>query len=333
MFIDFVKTRVIAGQGGSGCMSFHREKFIDKGGPDGGDGGRGGSITLRASKNLHTLRDFTYRREYKAKRGQHGMGSNKHGRKGADILLEVPVGTIVRDVEEDRILVDFTYDGQTFVVAKGGRGGKGNARYATATHQSPREWEVGKPGEMRELELELKSIADVGLVGFPNAGKSTLLSRISKAQPKIAAYPFTTLQPNLGIVNYREFSSFVMADIPGLIEGAHTGKGLGHQFLRHVERTRVLLYMIDISDEAEPLEQLKILQNEVESYSPVLALKPFMIALTKTDVLGEEEPPLLPLKVPQVAISSVTGKNLDTLLDRLHELILQADEQEKTDET
>ncbi len=331
MFIDFVKTRVIAGRGGSGCMSFHREKFIDKGGPDGGDGGRGGSIIMRASKHLHTLRDLTYRREYKAKRGQHGMGSNKHGRKGDDIILEVPVGTIVRDVHEGRILVDFTEDGQTYVVARGGKGGRGNARFATATHQSPREWEVGQLGEERELELELKSIADVGLVGFPNAGKSTLLSRISRARPKIAAYPFTTLHPNLGIVNYRDFSSFVMADIPGLIEGAHTGKGLGHQFLRHVERTRVLLYMIDVTDD-DPGEQLRILKNEVESYSPALALKPYMIALSKTDLLSNASPPRLDVDVPQLAISAVTGSNLDVLLDYLHELIKQAEKMEQTEE-
>ncbi|RMH60809.1 MAG: GTPase ObgE [Calditrichaeota bacterium] len=331
MFIDFVKTRVIAGCGGSGCMSFHREKFIDKGGPDGGDGGRGGSIIMRASKNLHTLRDLTYRREYKARRGQHGMGSNKHGRSGKDIILEVPVGTLVRDVNEDRILVDFTEHGQTFVVARGGKGGRGNARFATSTHQSPREWEVGQPGEERELELELKSIADVGLVGFPNAGKSTLLSRISRARPKIAAYPFTTLQPNLGIVNYREFSSFVMADIPGLIEGAHTGKGLGHQFLRHVERTRVLLYMIDVSKE-DPMERLRILQNEVESYSPVLALKPYMVALTKIDLLGDTPPPVLDVDAPQLAISAVTGQNLDKLLDMLHERIARADSMEQLKE-
>jgi len=236
MFIDYVKFTVIAGQGGSGCMSFLREKFVDKGGPNGGDGGRGGNVTLVANKSLHTLRDFRYKREYKAMRGVHGRGSNQHGKKGESITMEVPVGTIVRDVGRDEILVDFTEDAQSFVVAKGGRGGRGNARFTTATHQSPREWEVGISGEERSLELELKSIADIGFVGFPNAGKSTLLSMISNARPKIANYPFTTLEPNLGIVNYRDFISFVVADIPGLIEGAHEGVGIGDRFLGHIER-------------------------------------------------------------------------------------------------
>ncbi len=328
MFIDFVKVRVNAGNGGSGCMSFHREKFIDKGGPDGGDGGRGGSIILKANKNLHTLRDFSYRREYKAKRGQHGMGSNKHGKKGPDILLEVPVGTIVRDVDADRILVDFTEDGQTYTVAKGGRGGKGNARYATPTHRSPREWEVGFPGEERELELELKSIADIGLVGFPNAGKSTLLSHISKARPKIAAYPFTTLAPNLGIVPYRDFYSFVVADIPGLIEGAHTGKGLGHQFLRHIERTRALAYILDISDE-DPANELAILKNEIASYSDVLTRKPSMVILNKIDITGDAPLPVLDFDGPVLTISAATGAGLDKLKDAFYEMIIEANKLEE----
>lgn len=331
MFIDFVKIRVKAGNGGSGCMSFHREKFIDKGGPDGGDGGRGGSIVLTANKDLHTLRDFSYRREYVAKRGQHGMGSNKHGRKGKDIFLEVPIGTIIRDVTNDRVLVDFTEDRQTFTIAKGGRGGKGNARYATATHRSPREWEVGLPGEERELELELKSIADIGLVGFPNAGKSTLLSHISKARPKIASYPFTTLAPNLGIVPYKDFYSFVVADIPGLIEGAHTGKGLGHQFLRHVERTRVLAYILDVSEE-NPLEQLAILKNELKSYSQVLIQKPNLLILNKIDILGEEPLPVFDLDIPVIPISAVSGKGLDALKDAFYDIIQLANKLEEVPE-
>ncbi|KAA3615577.1 MAG: GTPase ObgE [Calditrichaeota bacterium] len=328
MFIDFVKIRVSAGNGGSGCMSFRREKFIDKGGPDGGDGGRGASIIFIANKSLHTLRDYTYRREYKAKRGQHGMGSNCHGKKAEDITLEVPIGTVVKDVKKDQILVDFTKDQQRFVVAKGGRGGKGNARYTTATHQSPREWEVGLPGEERELELELKSIADIGFVGFPNAGKSTLLSRLSKAKPKIANYPFTTLAPNLGIVSYKDFFSFVIADIPGLIEGAHEGKGLGHQFLRHIERTRALAYILDITGE-DPLDELKTLQNELKQYSAELAKKPLVVVLNKTDIAGDEIDLGLPDDIHVIKISAVTGENIDILKDAFFKLIKKTEEQEE----
>ncbi len=324
MFIDFVKVRVIAGNGGSGCMSFHREKFVEKGGPDGGDGGRGGSIIIKANKNLHTLRDFTYRREYKAKRGQHGMGSNRHGKSGEDIELEVPVGTVLRDAESGEILADFTKDGQSCVVAKGGRGGRGNARFATSTHRSPREWEVGEEGQQRELELELKSIADIGLVGFPNAGKSTLLSRLSAARPKIADYPFTTLEPNLGIVSYRDFKSFILADIPGLIEGASEGKGLGHQFLRHIERTRALAFILDITEE-EPQQQLETLRDELKNYSALLAQKPSLVILNKTDIAGDE----LEIKDDKaetvVKISAATGHNLDRLKDALFSLIQKAE--------
>lgn len=324
MFIDFVKIRVLAGVGGSGCMSFLREKFVDKGGPNGGDGGRGGSITLKANKNLHTLRDFNYRREYKAKRGQHGMGSNRHGKKGDDITLEVPVGTVVRDVAKDHILVDFLKDKQEFVVAKGGRGGKGNARFATPTHRSPREWEVGLAGEQRELELELKSIADIGFVGFPNAGKSTLLSRISKARPKIANYPFTTLEPNLGIVSYKDFYSFIVADIPGLIEGAHQGKGLGHQFLRHIERTRAIAYILDITED-DPQQQMETLQNELKSYSKLLVQKPKIIVLNKTDIAGDELDLDLKDNTDILKISAVTGENVDQLIEAFYQLIKHAE--------
>lgn len=323
MFIDFVKVRVKAGNGGSGCMSFHREKFVEKGGPDGGDGGRGGSIILKANKSLHTLRDFNYRREYVAKRGQHGMGSDKHGRKSPDILLEVPIGTVVRDVESGLILVDFIQDQQRYTVAKCGRGGRGNARFATSTHRSPREWEVGFAGEERELELELKSIADIGLVGFPNAGKSTLLSHISRAQPKIAAYPFTTLTPNLGIVPYRDFYSFVVADIPGLIEGAHEGKGLGHQFLRHIERTRALAYILDVT-EKDPAAQLAILKNEITSHSAMLNNKPSLIILNKIDILDEEDLPVFDGEPHTIAISAATGAGLEELKDAFYDMILEA---------
>lgn len=327
MFIDFVKIRVLAGVGGSGCMSFLREKFVEKGGPDGGDGGRGGSIIMVANKNLHTLRDYSYRREYRAKRGQHGMGSNRHGKKGHDIVLEVPVGTVVRDVEKDLILVDFTKDGQSYMVARGGRGGRGNARYATSTHQSPREWEVGFPGEERELELELKSIADIGLVGFPNAGKSTLLARISKARPKIADYPFTTLQPNLGIVSYKDFYSFVVADIPGLIEGAHKGKGLGHQFLRHIERTRIIAYILDITED-NPQQQLLILENELKSYSSLLVKKPKVIILNKIDIAGSELNFYQKNDIRVIKISAVTGENIEKLIESFYQLIKQTEKNE-----
>jgi GTP-binding protein len=329
MFIDFVKIRVLAGVGGSGCMSFLREKFVEKGGPNGGDGGRGGSIVLRSNKNLHTLRDFNYRREYKAKRGQHGMGSNRHGKKGDDIILDVPVGTVVRDIEKDQILVDFTRDEQEFIVAKGGRGGRGNARFATPTNQSPRDWEVGAPGEERELELELKSIADIGLVGFPNAGKSTLLSRISKARPKIANYPFTTLEPNLGIVSYKDFFSFIVADIPGLIEGAHEGKGLGHQFLRHIERTRAIAYILDITDD-DPKKQFQTLQSELHSYSTLLVQKPKIIVLNKTDIAGDELDLNLEEEIPVLKISAVTGENINQLIDGFYQLLKEAERIDNT---
>ena len=249
MFIDFARIKLQAGQGGSGCVSFRREKFVPKGGPNGGDGGRGGSIILQTDPNLHTLVDFKYRAQYKAKRGQHGQGSDKHGKNAAQTIIKVPLGTVVRNLDTDEILCDMVNVDQKFEVAKGGRGGKGNARYVTATNRSPRDWEVGLPGEEINISLELKLIADIGLVGFPNAGKSTLLSRISAAHPKIADYPFTTLTPNLGIVKYHDFNSFVVADIPGLIEGSHEGKGLGHQFLRHIERTRALAFIIDCTEE------------------------------------------------------------------------------------
>lgn len=323
MFIDYVKIRVAAGVGGSGCVSFLREKFVEKGGPNGGDGGRGGSIILKSNKNLHTLRDFNYRSEYKAKRGQHGMGSNRHGKSGDDIVLEVPVGTVVRDVLKDEILVDFTGDRQQFTVAKGGRGGKGNARFVTSTHQSPREWEVGFPGEERELELELKSIADIGFVGFPNAGKSTLLSRISKARPKIANYPFTTLEPNLGIVSYKDFYSFIVADIPGLIEGAHEGKGLGHQFLRHIERTRAIAYILDITEE-DPRKQFETLRNELRSYSALLVQKPKIVVLNKTDIAGDELDLNLDEDIQVIKISAVTGENVKLLIEAFYQLIKDA---------
>lgn len=309
-------------------MSFHREKFVAKGGPDGGDGGNGGNIILQGNRQLRTLNDYNYHKEYKARRGQHGMGSNCHGKKGNSIILHVPLGTLVKDAESAEILADIVENGQKYVIARGGKGGRGNARFATPTHQSPREWEVGGSGEDRWIELELKLIADIGLVGLPNAGKSTLLSRISKARPKIADYPFTTLQPNLGIVAYRDFSSFIVADIPGLIEGAHQGKGLGHQFLRHIERTKVLAYMIDITED-DPLQIYQTLHHELKSFSKVLVRKPAAIVLTKMDILDKSS--IVDTKVfqiPVIKISAVTGLNLDNLKDTFQKLILQAEELE-----
>jgi GTP-binding protein len=318
MFLDFVKIYVKAGQGGSGCVSFRREKFIPKGGPDGGDGGRGGSVILQVNSQLRTLIDYKYHAHYRAPRGQHGMGSNKHGRKGEDIALQVPAGTVVKDAETEEVLADLTAEGDQFVVARGGNGGKGNARFATSTHRSPREWEVGEAGEERNIILELKLIADVGLVGKPNAGKSTLLASISAARPKIAGYPFTTLQPNLGIVQYQELKSFVMADIPGLIEGAHEGKGLGLQFLRHIERNRIILYLIDPEDPEtkDPLETFRTLQKELEQYSSKLAEKPAAVVLTKKDSWQDTDWfPKLEGKIPYplLAISAIAKIGLTEL--------------------
>jgi len=312
-------------------MSFRREKFVDKGGPNGGDGGRGGSIILAANKQLRTLQDYSYRREYKAKRGQHGMGSNCHGKKGPDIVLQVPLGTIVKNAETGEILADIIHEGQKYTAARGGKGGRGNARFATATHQSPREWEVGREGQDIWIELELKLIADIGLVGLPNAGKSTLLSRISKARPKIADYPFTTLAPNLGIVSHYDFSNFVVADIPGLIEGAHSGKGLGIRFLKHIERTRALVYLIDISEQ-DIAGTLKTLENELSEYSPLLAKKPAVLVLTKIDILQSDDPDIeFQTNMPLIKISAVRGDNLDKLKDMFRKLIDEAEKQEDPD--
>jgi GTP-binding protein len=247
-FVDYVKIHVKAGDGGRGCVSFRREKYVPRGGPDGGDGGRGGHIILKATKELNTLLDLKYQREYKAERGEHGKGSNKHGRNGEDKIIFVPVGTLVKEAETETVIADLDYDGKEVIVAKGGRGGLGNSHFATATRQAPKFAQPGEKGAEKQLILELKLLADVGFIGLPNAGKSTLISLISSAKPKIADYPFTTLVPNLGVVKLEDFRSFVVADIPGLIKGAHRGAGLGFQFLRHVERTSILLHLVDVSD-------------------------------------------------------------------------------------
>ncbi|MFO0753419.1 MAG: GTPase ObgE [Thermodesulfovibrionales bacterium] len=288
-FVDYVKVYVKSGDGGRGCVSFRREKFIPRGGPDGGDGGKGGDIVVRAVRELNTLLDLRYHRENRAGRGEHGMGSNKHGKDGESLAIPVPVGTLVKDAESGAVLADLDREGAEIVVAKGGRGGLGNSHFATAVRQAPRFAQPGEPGEEKWLILELKLLADVGLVGLPNAGKSTLISVLSAARPKIADYPFTTLVPNLGVVKVEDLQSFVVADIPGLIEGAHRGVGLGFQFLRHVERTSVLLHLVDISDiqTSDPVEDFEKINRELLLYSPELAEKPMAVAGTKLDIAGE----------------------------------------------
>jgi GTP-binding protein len=314
MFIDRVIVRVTAGNGGSGIVSFRREKFTPLGGPDGGDGGKGGDVIIRADSNLSTLLDYTYRDAWQAESGAHGSGSNKTGRSGADIVLPVPPGTVIRNHDTGDVLTEVLEDGDTVVVAHGGRGGKGNTWFATSVHRSPREWQPGEDGEAVTLELELKLIADVGLVGQPNAGKSTLLSVISAATPKIGDYPFTTLAPNLGVVQLSDSRTFVVADIPGIIEGAHEGRGLGLQFLRHIERTRLLAFLIPIDALDWQLEYDQ-LRNEVAQYSRELSEKPHCVVFTKMDLLGEDEPP--PIEAPDAfgvfAISAAARSGLHAL--------------------
>ena len=320
LFVDHVKVLVRAGNGGNGCVSFRREKFVPRGGPDGGDGGNGGDVVFVADENLQTLLDFRYRHEFKADRGRHGKGADKTGRAGNDLIVRVPVGTIVKDLATDKQIADLVVAGQKVLIAIGGRGGRGNARFTTPTRKAPRIVEEGRDGEEKQLLLELKLIADIGLVGFPNAGKSTLLSRMSAARPKIADYPFTTLRPNLGLVKVNDQYQFVMADIPGLIEGAHSGKGLGHQFLNHIQRTRVLLMLISCESQ-DILEDLRVLQAELRAFSPDLALKPQIIAISKVDLLSEA----MDLSEVKAAIgdtslfeiSSVSGKGMPDLLQEI----------------
>ncbi|HYH06086.1 MAG TPA: GTPase ObgE [Thermoanaerobaculia bacterium] len=283
MFIDQATIRVKAGDGGKGCIAFRREKFVPKGGPSGGDGGAGGSVWIVASKRLNTLYHLQFQREWKAGRGEHGMGSNCSGQHGHDVTIELPIGSVVRDKATDEIVADLSHDGERVLVAKGGRGGWGNQHFATATRQAPRFAQDGNAGEERELFIELKLIADVGLVGLPNAGKSTLISVISAAKPKIADYPFTTLVPNLGVVSADDAQTFVVADIPGLIEGAHEGHGLGDQFLRHVERCSVLVHLVDLSSNETPDHDAEVIARELELYSGTLAAKPRIVCGSKLD--------------------------------------------------
>ncbi|MDR3553530.1 MAG: GTPase ObgE [Syntrophobacteraceae bacterium] len=290
-FIDEVTISVSAGKGGNGCVSFRREKYVPRGGPDGGDGGEGGSVIFEATERKHSLLDFRYRHLFRAEAGKGGSGQNRKGRSGSDLIVEVPVGTVLKDPVTGEIFADLTEAAQRSIAAKGGRGGKGNAHFASSTHRTPRFSQDGEPGEERELRLELKLIADVGLVGLPNAGKSTLISTVSAARPKIADYPFTTLTPNLGVVQYDDAPPFVMADVPGLIEGAHLGAGLGVRFLKHIERTKILVHVIDASKAPadNPLAPLEQIEHELQSYSEDMKRKPRIIVLNKTDLLEDPE--------------------------------------------
>ena len=330
MFIDEVRIKVKAGDGGNGCLAFRREKYVPRGGPSGGDGGRGGTVTMVASENYNTLLHFRFNPEHAAQRGRHGEGSNCKGKDGFDVVLPVPIGTVVYDDTSGEQLFDFTESGQTETIAKGGRGGRGNARFVSSTHQAPTEHEDGKPGEEKKLRLELKLLADVGLVGFPNAGKSTLISRISAAKPKIADYPFTTLVPNLGVVSVDNDKSFVVADIPGLIEGAHLGHGLGIQFLRHIERTRLLVHLVDVSETTgrDPVQDFRIVMEELGQFNEDLVKKPMLLVATKVDVAQDadrlESVRALAAEqhLPLYEISSVTGQGLEKLKAAMAEIAL-----------
>ncbi len=323
-FVDYAEIYVKAGDGGNGCVSFRREKYVPRGGPDGGDGGRGGHVIIRSSLDLNTLLDHKYKKTYKAARGEHGMGKNMHGRDGEDIIILVPVGTVVKDAQTGELIADLDKPDMEVIVARGGRGGLGNAHFATPTRQAPRFAQKGEKGEERRLILELKLLADVGLIGLPNAGKSTFLKAVTSARPKIAPYPFTTLTPNLGVVKTGDFKSFVIADIPGLIEGAHEGAGLGHQFLRHVERTKILLHLIDISEFAhDPVTSFETVNKELGLYSPLLLQKPQAIIGTKTDIMGDGRN-LLKLKTyceekgfDFFAVSALTHKGIESVIKYL----------------
>jgi GTP-binding protein len=324
-FIDEVKISLKAGHGGAGCVSFRREKFIPKGGPDGGDGGKGGDVIFEVSPNLSTLLDLRQRPHQKAGRGVHGMGKDRHGANGKNLVISVPPGTVVKDCETDEVLADLTEPGERVVLLRGGRGGQGNARFATSTNKAPRFAQPGEPGEARELRLELKLLADVGLFGFPSVGKSSFITRISAARPKIADYPFTTLTPNLGVVSYKDFRSFVVADIPGLIEGAHLGSGLGHRFLKHVERTRLLLHILDLSHmpERDPLREYRVLNRELLLFDEQLAEKPQVVVVNKIDLplvrenLDEVTSSFLELGVRLFPVSAATGEGIPALLDEI----------------
>lgn len=326
MFIDHAKIFVKGGDGGNGCVAFRREKYVPLGGPYGGDGGRGGNVVFVADEGMSTLMDFQYRKHFKAERGTHGQGKNQHGAWGENMVVRVPVGTVIYDDDTGEVIADFTAAGQEIVVARGGRGGRGNSRFATATHKAPSMAENGEPGVEKWIRLELKLLADVGLVGMPNAGKSTLISRVSAARPKIADYPFTTLVPQLGVVLTRDKHSFVIADIPGLIEGAHAGAGLGHEFLRHIERNRLLLFILDAAqvDGRSVMEDYRVLREELRQYKPELLERPYLIVANKIDLpQAQENLGMLQEKFGDkvMAISAVTGQGLDELIEKTFALL------------
>lgn len=340
MFIDQAKIYVKGGRGGNGCVSFRREKYVPRGGPNGGNGGTGGSALFEASSSSSTLNAFRFKQHFRADRGRHGQGKLKDGKSGKDLIVMVPRGTQIFDEDKIFLLADLKEDGERFIAAKGGKGGRGNASFATSTNRAPRHSEEGKEGEEFFLVLELKLIADVGIVGYPNTGKSTLISKISSARPKIADYPFTTLTPHLGVVPVGDYDSFTIADIPGLIEGAHSGHGLGIQFLRHVERTRLLIHLIDISESSgrDPVKDIRVINTELRKYSPALSRKPQIIVASKMDILQKQER-LHPLKeyckkkkINFEAISSITGKGLSALIRSTHRTLSQLlqKEQEKS---
>lgn len=340
MFIDQVHVVLRAGRGGNGCVSFRREACVPRGGPDGGHGGDGGSIYLVSGTNLNSLSYFRFHPITKAKNGRSGEGSNRQGKRGEAITLTVPVGTVVKEKGRDKVLHDFLKPGERFLAAKGGKSGRGNASYATSTHQIPREFEPGRPGEEKELLLELKIIADAGLVGFPNVGKSTLVSRISAARPVIADYAFTTLTPNLGVVDLGESTSLVVADIPGLIEGAHLGHGLGTRFLKHVERTKILIHLIDVSPVTgrDPVRDYEVIMAELAAFNPVLAAKPQILAANKTDLLGGGKARIGRIKrlaeergVPFYPISALTGKGLKELVAGMARAVREAEAKAEED--
>jgi GTP-binding protein len=332
MLIDYAKILIKSGDGGNGCVSFRREKFVPRGGPNGGDGGNGGNVVLKADNSITTLLDLKYRKIYKAASGKHGMGGDKTGKNGKELIIRIPCGSMIKDVLTGTVLEDLTKNGETYLAAKGGKGGRGNSHFATPTNRTPRYAEPGGKGVEKEIIIELKLIADVGLVGLPNSGKSTLISKISAAKPKIADYPFTTLEPNLGIVRYKEYNSFVAADIPGLIEGAHLGKGLGIKFLKHIERTKILVLLIDSSlvfEKENKADDYNILINELKSYNEALLKKLRIICFTKIDVLTAKQKKELDKikfskgkkKIPVVKISAVSGENLNLLLDEIWKLL------------
>ncbi|HIN26973.1 MAG TPA: GTPase ObgE [Candidatus Marinimicrobia bacterium] len=319
MFIDYAEITCASGKGGAGAVTFRREKFVPKGGPHGGDGGKGGSVIFVADQNLHTLQDIRYKKSYQADNGAPGSSNQKTGRDGEDVRIRVPLGTLIRDRNTSKVEADLVIEGEEFVACPGGKGGKGNARFKTATRQTPRHAQKGIPGEKRNFTIELKVLADVGLVGLPNAGKSTLLAAVSSARPKIADYPFTTLQPHLGIVKYGEYQSFVMADIPGLIEGASEGKGLGHQFLKHIERTKLLLFLIDTM-ESDPADTYELLQQELLSHNPDLAKRKHIIVRTKIDTKADHTD-WTKMENEYLEISSVSGAGIPALIKRIGKLL------------